>query len=150
MSLTAPDAKTNRNNNQRIAQSAEQLMRSRYSAFCSADIDYLIASHHPSKTLADDRAVLAETIALCQWLKLEIVNSCQEVDHQSTVEFIAHYMQDGQLQQLRERSYFVKENGYWLYLEGDIIAQADSNPKKIGRNNPCWCSSGKKFKHCHG
>jgi preprotein translocase subunit SecA len=31
----------------------------------------------------------------------------------------------------------------------EILPQKNQN-KKMGRNEPCFCGSGKKFKHCHG
>lgn len=44
---------------------------------------------------------------------------------------------------------FTKEEQHRLYVEqkksGTII-----KPRKIGRNEPCPCGSGKKFKYCHG
>jgi len=133
------------------AQTAEQLMRSRFSAFCCANIDYLIASHHPSKRQADDQQSLADTISQCEWLHLSIVNNRDGKAHddQGSVEYIATYTQQGELFQLHEDSKFIKENDRWFYLEGTIIG---SGPVKIkiGRNDPCWCRSGKKFKKCHG
>lgn len=151
--------------NKTRANTAQQLMRSRYSAFCTANIDYLLATHHPRKSNSNDRELLIETIDSCQWLSLEITQTIKgdNTDLTGEVEFIARYLQDKQLQQLREHSYFVKENDSWLYLEGDIII--DDKPSfsslknqsptdrpaknKLGRNSPCWCGSMKKYKHCH-
>jgi SEC-C motif-containing protein len=129
-------------------------MRSRFSAFCIGHVDYLISTHHPSQRRDDDRAQLAASLNHCQWLELSIIH-CQQgsTDQQhGEVEFIASYRQDGQLAQLHERSRFVKEQGRWFYLHGDILetAQSTSKPSKPGRNQPCHCGSGKKFKHCHG
>ncbi len=126
-------------------------MRSRFSAFCSANIDYLINSHHPSKRQPDDRQTLTETINQCQWLNLKIKRCSQglESDNTGEVEFIATYQQQGQLFQLHENSRFIKEDGRWFYLDGDV---SDPKPTQLkpGRNDNCWCGSGKKFKKCHG
>lgn len=131
------------------AETAEQLMRSRYSAFCRGNVDYLIATHHPSKHRPDDRQQLTDSIDHSRWLGLTIVR-CQQgqsEDQQGQVEFIALYSDSEHLHQLHERSRFVKENGRWYYLDGELF---DSAPKLPGRNEACWCGSGKKFKKCHG
>ncbi|WP_101759851.1 YchJ family protein [Oceanicoccus sp. KOV_DT_Chl] len=130
------------------ATTAEQLMRSRFSAFCTGNIDYLIASHHPSKRHANDQQELANTIALCEWLQLKIVrcNQGAVTDSHGEVEFIATYTQQGKLATLHENSRFVQEDNQWFYLDGDIL---ESNHQfKPGRNDPCFCGSGKKFKKC--
>ncbi|MEZ5505160.1 MAG: YchJ family metal-binding protein [Gammaproteobacteria bacterium] len=46
---------------------------------------------------------------------------------------------------LHERSRFVKEDGRWFYLDGEMLPLPSP-----GRNDPCWCGSGQKFKKCHG
>ena len=137
-------------NNQQTAQTAELLMRSRFSAFCSANIDYLIATHHPSKRQANDHQELAETISHCEWLQLKIVDTKQgqPSDAKGEVEFIATYTQQGQPSRLHERSRFVQEEGQWFYLDGEILEA--NNKLSLGRNDPCYCGSGKKFKKCCG
>lgn len=126
--------------NQALAPTAEALMRSRYSAFVLQLAGYLHDTHHLSTRPADDESnSLAET----HWLGL----SLREVDHHddsATVEFIAFY-QDQPIGQLHERSRFIKEQGRWLYLDGQFLA-----PIKLARNSACICGSGKKLKRCHG
>lgn len=137
---------------QKQASTAEQLMRSRYSAFASAHIDYLISSHHPSKRTPQDHAELSESLRNCQWLSLRIV-SCkrgQANDDEGEVEFIASFRQHGEQGLLHENSRFTKIDGQWFYVDGDMIDTAKSANTKIGRNDPCWCGSGVKFKKCHG
>ena len=60
-----------------IAQTPEQLMRSRYAAFCVRDSEYLIASHHPSKHLPDDREHLTRTMDTTEWLELRILETAR-------------------------------------------------------------------------
>ena len=136
---------------QQQAQTAEQLMRSRYSAFCEQNIDYLIASHHPNKRQADDREQLTRSMQNCQWLSLQIIDTENggSSDHSGEVEFIAHCSQQQKYSQLHERSHFVKEQGQWFYVDGDLFTPPHP-ANKLGRNDPCWCNSGKKFKKCHG
>jgi SEC-C motif-containing protein len=124
-------------------------MRSRYSAFYLGHSDYLIQSHHPSRRSPGDQQDLESSFAGTHWLSLEIINCWQggEQDHQGQVEFIARYCIAEQLQQLHERSNFRKEQGQWFYVDGQLF---DSSPALPGRNESCWCGSGRKFKKCHG
>jgi len=124
------------------ANNAEQLMRSRYSAFVAGDIAYLIKTLHPDKQQADDEAVLRQTIEQTQWLGLKIIDH-KSAENNATVEFIAFY-QDEVVGQLHERSQFIKQNGQWFYVDGEMLPAV-----KLSRNDLCFCGSGKKIKKCH-
>lgn len=93
-------------------KSAEQLMRSRYSAFALAKTEYLYKSHHsttrPSKKEHEEIKKWTERV---NWLKLDVLNSTEQ-----TVHFKAYYMENGQVQVIEENSEFVMENGHWVYL----------------------------------
>ena len=127
-----------------IASNAEQLMRSRYSAFYMGKVDYLIATLHPNSRQADDEQTLKQTIRNTQWLGLRIVKHRKISSDQAQVEFIAFYQNTDNIGQLHERSHFSQLDGHWYYVDGDFLA-----PVKLGRNEPCLCGSGKKMKHCH-
>ena len=92
--------------------SAEALMRSRYSAFVLANIDYLQKSHHsstrPSKR--EKKEILAWTKSV-NWLKLEVLKTTE-----TTVEFKAFFMENGSIDVIHENSLFCKENDHWVYL----------------------------------
>lgn len=140
----------------------EELMRSRYSAFCKGNIDYLIATRHPSKRKPDDRTKLAESIAETEWLGLRVLmsESVRDSRQRGFVEFVAFYREKlfttesglvskaaqtaGLPNQLHEKSEFILEDGQWYYVQGLSLP-----PIKITRNDSCWCGSGKKFKQCH-
>ena len=124
------------------ASNAEQLMRSRYSAFVQQNIDYLIDTLHPTQRQTDDREVLQQTCQNTRWLGLQIVKS-QDKKDTAKVEFVAFY-EDSPIGQLHERSNFVLEAGLWFYLDGEFLPAI-----KLGRNDRCICGSGKKLKHCH-
>jgi len=128
------------------AATAEQLMRSRYSAFVVDNLDYLLQSWHPSTRPV---SINPNEPGLC-WQQLEIISTHggQTNDEQGEVEFIAHYMLNGQAQQLHERSRFVRVDKQWTYLDGYSPALSSNPGKKPGRNTPCHCGSGKKYKHC--
>ncbi len=126
-------------------QSAEQLMRSRYCAFVLKNIDYLIDTFYPSKRKADDKLQLQKTIEQTRWIGLKIINTNagQPTDKTGEVEFVAFY-QEQTTQQLHEKSQFIKDNDQWFYFEGEHLP-----PIKLGRNDQCFCGSGKKVKKCH-
>ena len=134
------------------ADTAEALMRSRYSAFATGNIDYLIYTLHPDKRQPQDAQLLAEAMENCEWLALEVRSAemGSEKLQQGSVEFVATYRQSGQLELLHERSSFVKENDYWYYVDGTLYSSPGKTIQKPGRNDPCWCGSNKKFKKCHG
>lgn len=133
---------------ERRAATAEALMRSRYAAYVRADSAYLLKTWHASTR--PEQLVLSDQPA---WQRLEILDCVagQPGDTEGVVEFIAHYQSNQGPGSLRERSRFLYEQGAWFYLDGEVARSAQSNPAiRIGRNAPCPCGSGRKFKHCCG
>lgn len=136
-------------------ETAEQLMRSRYVAYTQANIDY-IKSTHSTKTIKD----LNENVAIdwakkSDWIGLEIINTekGQADDEQGFVEFKAHYRdkhKHGQRDVHHEISEFIRQEGDWVYLDGRTpeVTQVKRDHPKVGRNDPCYCGSGKKRKKC--
>ena len=89
-----------------------------------------------------------------EWLGLEIVRSETGEGHDEVayVEFVAHYREDGLERRHSERSRFRWDAGRWYYVDGETpkpLTQTNAGPK-IGRNDPCPCGSGRKFKKCCG
>lgn len=129
-------------------------MRSRYSAFCVRNSDYLLRTLHPSRRQPDTQAELNRLFPQQRWVCLEILSTQRGNcgDNHGEVEFLAWYLAgaDTELSVLHERSTFVRDRDAWLYLEGTTPAQPPRKQPNIGRNSPCWCGSGAKFKHCHG
>lgn len=132
-------------NGDKIAPTAELLMRSRYSAYVVGDTEYLLNSWHPASR--PDELDLEEAI---QWQGLEIMETAagREADDTGQVEFIASYLVDNRPGQLRERSDFRREDGRWYYVDGVEVKAQPVSVNKIGRNEPCPCGSGKKYKKC--
>lgn len=128
---------------------AEQLMRSRFSAFCRQDFQYLIDTLHPSKREPSELKQLQENSQSTHWVKLSILQTQagQQADQVGSVEFSAIFVEGGQFYELHERSNFVKEQQQWYYTEGNNQVKAITY--KLGRNQACWCGSGKKIKNCH-
>ncbi len=102
------------------AETAEQLMRSRYSAFVVADINYLLNSHHKSTRPTKERKSILKWTKSVQWIGLEIISTQKgtSTDTEGYVEFKALFMENGKLDCIHENSFFVKENGLWFYKEG--------------------------------
>ncbi len=94
-----------------ITDTAEQLMRSRYSAFVLANGDYLMATHHKSTRPIKEKKAIVKWAKSVQWLKLEILESTE-----STVKFNAYFFENGAPDHIAENSKFVKENNQWFYL----------------------------------
>ena len=95
------------------APTPEALMRSRYSAYALGLIDYLLATWHVST--APGELELAPT----KWLELE-VRDAQMVGDAGLVEFVARYRVDGRGQCLHEISRFVRQDGRWFYIDGQM------------------------------
>ena len=135
---------------ERSAQSAEELMRSRYVAYVLGRIDYLEQSHDPQTRNTFDRAQAAAWAKRSRWLGLSVIatEGGQGDATEGVVEFIARYSVEGEVSLHHERSLFRREGGRWFYREGSVPRAKRAAP--AGRNEPCPCGSGKKFKRCCG
>jgi SEC-C motif-containing protein len=101
------------------ATTAEQLMRSRYSAYVLKREDYLLSSWHADTRPPSLR--LGAQQPAPTWLGLEIRRQ-QDVDaDHATVEFVARYrLGGGRAQRQHETSRFVRTDGHWYYLDGEL------------------------------
>ncbi len=129
----------------RSAATAEELMRSRYTAYAGKNVSYLLQSWHPST-----RPQAMDPCTIPSWQGLRILNTQQgrRGDQQGMVEFRALYEKKHSVAVLQERSRFVCENGCWFYVDGELIDPVVARPGGTGRNAPCPCGSGKKHKKC--
>jgi len=135
------------------APTAEALMRSRYSAYVFKEIDYLSETLAPEALEGHDDSSVREWAESAEWLGLEINDTWAggEKDDSGIVEFSANYAIDGEAQTHRERSQFKRIDGNWRYLDGDMVSPPPIKKEpKVGRNEPCPCGSGKKYKKCCG
>ncbi len=116
-----------------------QLMRSRFAAYVNEDVDYLLRTW--------DHTTRPQTMDMSQspqWAGLQIIKTSSS-DQQGIVEFKATYLDHNEIQVLHETSRFSRKNGQWYYVDGDLHV---TQPGKTGRNSPCPCGSGRKFKRC--
>jgi SEC-C motif-containing protein len=150
-----------------LAPTAEKLMRSRYTAYTLADINYLTKTLAPESRSDFDAGSTKEWAEKSKWKGLKIVSTKAggPTDKKGTVEFIATYEQEGQGIDHHEVSQFRKtSHGEWVFVEGDHHTHKEGEghahhekaetvvrqTPKVGRNDPCPCGSGQKYKKCHG
>ncbi len=124
-------------NGKKIANTPEELMRSRYCAYVQGNGEYLLKTIVKENRDENDLKSIQEFTASVKWLKLEIIQSFD-----NKVEFKAYYKENDSIKLLHEKSTFVKEDEMWLYKGGELFNS------KIQRNELCPCGSGKKYKKC--
>lgn len=130
--------------NRIAAANCLQLMRSRYSAYCRKNIEYIFQTCHPDCRSANSKAQITEFANSVHFVGLTIVDwSANMASLSGSVSFAARYISNNKLETLTEQSRFLYSDR-WYYYDGDIGAEATN----IGRNDSCPCGSGKKFKQC--
>lgn len=136
----------------RPAATAEELMRARYSAYATVAIDFITASTHPEQRHRYNAAGARQWAEQSQWLGLEII-ACTgggREDRQGTVEFVARFRDKAGEQRHHERASFARHDGQWYFVNGEQVKPQPAVSNKTGRNDPCPCGSGAKFKKCCG
>jgi len=126
------------------APTAEALMRSRYTAFARGDGAYIARTFAP-----EYRDAANTTLPDITWVGLKINGKTggDPADTTGTVDFTARFKEDGATRIHRENSRFRREDGLWVYVDGSVVTTPTG---KTGRNDPCPCGSGKKYKRCCG
>lgn len=135
---------------EQIAPTAEALMRSRFTAYALRNVDYMLGTWDSSKRpqgidLSKEDGVV--------WTRLEIIGTKKggEKDSKGLVEFKAYYTLNEEEYAMHELSRFVKKDGRWYYLDGQVKAVGKVGQQlNEGRNALCSCGSGKKYKRCCG
>ncbi len=136
------------------AVTAESLMRSRYTAYVVKNIDYIDETQITLDNETFDKAEALKWADSSEWMGLDIRKTTkgEQTDNTGTVEFVAHYKDKASGTELHhhETSLFQKKDGEWKFREGQIHGAQPVKrlEPKIGRNDPCSCGSGKKYKKC--
>ena len=149
-----------------LAPTPEALMRSRYSAYVKSATQYLKETLAPESRSDFDAASTKKWAESAKWKGLKILSTQKGSleDKKGTVEFIATYESEGTTLDHHEVSQFRKNDaGKWLFVDGDAHTHKEGEDHnhhkpqtvirqspKVGRNDPCVCGSGKKFKKCCG
>jgi SEC-C motif-containing protein len=142
---------------------AEKLMRARYTAHTRADIEYIKITTAPESRKDFDEAETRKWAEGVKWkgLKIQDTKKGGPEDQDGMVEFTATYEVQGQGIDHHEVAQFRKaNNGNWLFVDGEAHTHKEGEghhekpvtvkreSPKIGRNDPCPCGSGKKYKKC--
>ena len=144
-----------------LAPSPEALMRARYSAYVKVMPTFLKNSLAPEVRGDFKESEVREWSNQSQWLGLQILKA-----EGNTVEFIAKYKTQGKVLEHHEVSTFRKTGDQWFFVDGESHVHEEGKghehhaapaaakkpvvreEPKVGRNDPCSCGSGKKFKKC--
>ncbi len=136
------------------AETAEALMRARYCAYVTERIKFLKDSAVQAVQDEFDEDVSLDWSRAADWHGLEIIRTEQGGANDTTgvVEFRALYTANNEFCNHHEISTFVKEADGWKFADGELIGETPvlRETPKIGRNDPCPCGSGKKYKKCCG
>ncbi|MHB8122496.1 MAG: YchJ family protein [Desulfuromonadaceae bacterium] len=134
------------------AGTAEQLMRARYSAYALAKMDFIFESTHPDYREGYDHAGTKEWAETAEWQGLKIINTKKggADDSVGEVEFIASFVEKGDKRDHHEAGQFKRKDGHWYFTEGHMVRPQPLSVTKVGRNDPCTCGSGLKYKKCCG
>lgn len=125
----------------KIPETPEELMRSRYTAYAQANTDYIGQTMKGPAAVGFDAEHAKQWSKQIQWQSLKVIRSDYK-DKEGMVEFIATYLVNGNKDFIYEISAFYREDNRWYYVDGTT--------PKIGRNDVCPCGSQKKFKKCCG
>lgn len=153
----------------RLPETAEQLMRSRYTAYTVGNIDYIRDTLAPESRHDFDYKATKQWSQQAKWKSLRIVSSKKggTDDRDGTVEFIATYLHGKDGIEHHEVAEFRRDDkDQWFFVDGDSHTHREGeghhhhppvkretvvrDAPKVGRNDPCVCGSGKKYKKCCG
>jgi len=136
------------------AETAEALMRARYASYVTGDVDFLRTSATKAVQAEFDEKTSRSWSRASTWHGLEIIRTegGQKGDAEGVVEFRALYTANGEFCNHHEVSTFVKEADGWKFADGELVGEKPTvrEEPKVGRNDPCPCGSGKKYKKCCG
>lgn len=136
------------------APTAESLMRARYTSYVVGAIDFIIDTCTTNGNERDiDRKATEDWSKNSTWHGLQILHTEKggENDTEGLVEFEATYTLRHMKEKHHETANFKKVDGTWFYDTGKLRVQTRVREgRKIGRNEPCPCGSGKKYKNCCG
>ncbi|HWA85751.1 MAG TPA: YchJ family protein [Opitutus sp.] len=136
------------------APTAEALMRSRYSAYAQHAFEHLGRSLSTAQRKDYSEADARRWSEKSEWLGLKILRTEKggPEDGEGLVEFSARFRSEGQEHEHLETAIFTREDGKWVYAgqEAPRGTTVRRETPKVGRNDPCPCGSGKKYKKCCG
>jgi len=132
-------------------RSPKEMLEARYKAYTKGNVDFIIASCHPDIRKKQDRKSIESWSKESKWLGLKIEDDTTE-GKTGFVRFTCRYEQGGEEVEHREVAEFRKadDNKWYYYDSRKPSTMIQREEPKIGRNDPCSCGSGKKYKKCCG
>lgn len=139
---------------ERKAATAEELMRSRYTAHVEVVVPYIMDTVVPAHRPRQKEKHIREWAQSTTWTRLVIhaTEAGTPSDDKGMVHFTAYFLEDGKEVPHEEKANFIKEDGAWYFDDGlgaPVETIRHETPKTKG-NDPCTCGSGRKFKKCCG
>ncbi len=129
-------------------------MRARYASYVTGDVDFLRSSATKEVQKEFDEETSRAWSAAARWHGLEILRTERggAGDDDGVVEIRALYTANGEFCNHHEISQFVREPDGWRFADGELVGETPITREepKVGRNDPCPCGSGKKYKKCCG
>ncbi|KTC81605.1 YchJ family protein [Legionella brunensis] len=133
-----------------VPQTPEALMRSRYTAYSQANIDYIKQTMRGQPLIGFNETEAAVWAKQVIWLGLQVIKAFNDEanPNKGYVEFIARFKENNRLQTIHELSEFQCIDSVWFYTAGQKPEAEPQSKQKTPRNAPCPCGSQKKFKNC--
>lgn len=130
-------------------KTARELLETRYKAFVDGNVDFILESHHPETKNQVDRDSIAAWSTQSQWKGLTIEDEKIQGD-KTFIRFAVKYEKNFETTTHRENAEFRKHEGKWYYFDSEFpkTEALKRAADKVGRNDPCPCGSGQKFKKC--
>lgn len=130
-------------------------MRARYTAHTQGAMAYILATHHPATRTDIDENATARWASESEWLGLDIiaVDGGEADDDSARIQFTARYRDAARRRHVHnELGVFERYHGQWYFRDAEMppVSQFRRDDPKQGRNDPCACGSGRKFKKCCG
>ena len=136
------------------AETAEALMRTRYTSYVTGDVLFLKKSSTKEVQAEFNEEASKAWSQAAEWHGLEIIRTegGTKRHKKGVVEFRALYTANDEFCNHHEVSQFVKEEDGWKFADGELVGEKPivREEPKVGRNDPCPCGSGKKYKKCCG
>jgi SEC-C motif-containing protein len=134
------------------AETAEALMRARYSAYVKEAVNFILDTTHPDQRDQYTEGGIRRWARNSEWRGLTILDTekGEPEDDTGTVEFVAEYSEKGRRNRHHEIAQFRRQEGAWYFYDGQAPTPKTvvRTSPKVGRNDPCPCGSGRKYKKC--
>jgi SEC-C motif-containing protein len=127
-------------------------MRARYSAYVNEAVKFILDTTHPDQRNQYTEDGIRRWARNSEWRGLTILETEKggAEDDTGTVEFVAEYIEKGRRNRHHEIAQFRQQEGVWYFYDGQAPTPKTvvRTGPKVGRNDPCPCGSGRKYKKC--